>query len=551
MNKDEIYKFLIENDNEAIKLYKEYLHEWIDNNFMYFQANPLYMHIPIAPDRSSDPFYILSKYIKELKLHNKTYSNQKEKNAFFVAVSEKVLNDIRNILLKYDENIINKILSYCYSISSYNRDLSFKLLRFQQSKKYTNDEDQILNLLCTIMVENPICNTDIEEYTTEIEQFIATEDDAIELLIKIIQSEDYCTKDSMDFTYIILKELLTLSHVLVLAIHTRQDLTKGINKMAIIEVDSEGIINAPNAFPSNNIDVSNYNYRFNMDWSEYNDQLIHELDNEVFYKYGFYFHDVTILSNMFKFNNNIMVAGKNEYLKMMTNIGIENKRAENLFYYFSFNGHKEKILAENLYKYLINYDMISQKIFINYDDTHFICYKFFVKYASEYFRASVFNSPHKFFAHDDVANKITDSFCKTVETILKNAFPESVTITNFYCSSDREIDVVFILHNKIYLIECKRLSFAETNNNMHNIHKSLIKDYINQLDKEVEAFEKNMDKILNDFIQNKLINIMKKYELKGLLVTKEFSTAHIPEAKYPILMKNQLIKYINNDIKKI
>ncbi|WP_029451283.1 NERD domain-containing protein [Clostridium algidicarnis] len=554
MNKEEICSFLIENNNEAIRLYKEYLNEWIDNNFMYFQSDISMIHMPINPDRSCNPDYILRKYIIELKLNNKKYFDQKDKNMFFIELSEKVLNDIKSYLLKFNKNLVNIILLFCYSISSYNRELGFNIVSFQQNGECIDVENQILNLLCTIMTKNMIFDTDTEWYTTKIEQFIATEDEALELLIKIISSEEYASKKSMNFTDAILKELLTLSHVLVLIIHTRQDLTKGINKMSIMEIDSEGIINAHEAFDWGNTEVSNYDYRFDMDWSEYSEQLTDELDNEIFCKHGFYLHDVAILEKMLILDKEITIGDKNKYLEMITDIGIEEKRAEKLFDYFSFNRNKEKIVTEKLYKYLITeyYDMSFQKIFINFDDTYFICYKFLAKYALKYFIASVFNSPNKFIEHEIVANKITDSFCKSVEKVLKNAYPQCKTITNYYCSNDREIDVVLILQNKIYLIECKRLAFAETSNNIQNMYKSLTKDYINQLDKELEAFEKNMDKILSSFMKDKLIDseLIGKYELKGLIVTKEFSPAHIQQLKYPILIKDKLIEYINNDIKK-
>ncbi|MBU3098074.1 hypothetical protein KPL44_02160 [Clostridium sp. DSM 17811] len=88
---------------------------------------------------------------------------------------------------------------------------------------------------------------------------------------------------------------------------------------------------------------------------------------------------------------------------------------------------------------------------------------------------------------------------------------------------------------------------------MQNMHKRLTKKYMNQLDKELEAFEKNMDKITNNFIKDKLIDskFIGKYKLKGIIVTKEFSTAHIQKLKYPILIKGRLVEYIKNDINKI
>jgi hypothetical protein len=554
LSKEELYNFYVENNHEAIKFYKKYLNEWINNNFMYFMPDDLRIYMPNIQVWPYDPYNKFNNYIIKLDLHNKIYSNQKEKNEFFIDISEKILNDIKEILLKFNENTKNRILSYFYSILLCNRKLSLNIIEFQKEKKCLDEDDKILKSLCAIMTQNSIFNTNIENDTTEIEQFIATQGEAIELLIKIIQSEHYTSIGSLKLTDLILRELILLSHALVLAINTRQALTQGINKMAVVEVNNEGIVYSSNAVEFNNINVSNYNYRFNMDSDEYNEQLFIELDYEIFYKYGFHLYDVYTLKDTFNINNEIMIADKNKYLNMIKEIGIGKERAESLFEYFSFNfDNNESILAEELYKYQNSekYNMLSQRIFINLDECNFICYRFFIKYATDFFISSVFNSPHKYVKHTEVANKVTNSFVKSVEKILKDAFPDSITTTNFYCSSDREIDVIFILKNKIYLIECKRLSFPETNNSMLNMCKRLAKEYIEQLDEEIKNFKNNIEEIFNKFNTDKLINIKntKKYEIRGLIVTKEFSVVHIQKTKYPILIKNELIEYINNNIK--
>lgn len=548
---EDVCNSFIKNNNEAIKMYDEYLIEWISNNFIYINPYSLLINIPQDEKKLYNVSYLLSKYIIELNLHNRTYTNQSEKNKFFIELSEAILNDIRSYLLNLDNNSVNTILSYYYSISSYNRELSLEFVSFQKNREYNNTNNLVLNLLYTIMNDDVFLHSNTDQSTTEIEQFIATESDSIELLIKIICSENYSTKKTINFTNEVSKKLLNLSHLLVLLTNTRLNLTKGINKNEVIKVDSEGEITANNEYNYNNVMVSNYDYKFNKDWSEYDETLTMELNSEVFNKYGFDLYDMTKIKDLLVFDKDVMIGDKKVYLKMLMDIGIEKNRAENLFNYFSLNKNKERIVVEKLYKYLDSkyYDMSFKKIFINCNDKHYIVYKFLAKYASMHFIGSVFNSPNKFIKNEKVAKKITDSFCKSIEKLLKGAFPKCVIITNYYCSNDREIDVVFILQNKIYIIECKRLAFPETNNSIENMYKNITKNYINQLDMELEAFNKNKNKMLNGFVEDKLIDekSVGDYEVKGLIVTKEFSLAHNLKFKYPILIKDKLIKYIKND----
>ncbi|CAI3206474.1 hypothetical protein [Clostridium neonatale] len=532
---------------EAVKSYEKYIMQVFTNNFPF-------IGVPFKGYRAilDNPYDRFEQCIVNLNLNEKKYDTNEEKNSFFIKLSKSILDEIYSILKKIEKE---KILLYFYSFSVCNKRIGEKFVKYQMNGcNQEFDDNNITKFIDRIIKTALIINQKHEDYITEIERYFATQEDGIELLVKIIANlEENENSGKTDITFDMIKDLLVLSFVLILIINTRQDLTKGINKNANFSTDINGKIEVENLeMDLTDLDVSNYNYKFDENWNEYNEKLFLELDNGVYNKCGFYLYDVKLISDLFCFKDNVIIETKELYINKIIGLGIEKERANKLFEYFTYKNSQENINEKNLYKYInyANNNMINSKIFIQYKDGLYICYNYLIRYAAELFRGIVASNPKKYVDHNTF-EQITQGFVNDVEAELKGKFPKAKTKKNYYCSQDREIDIVCILKDKIYLIECKRPKFTLDNNEMENGYSKIMKEYMTQLEEEREAFESNKEKILNEFSREGLIsiNFKEKYEIKPLLVIKEFSPIHLQEKTFPILMKDTLITYIKNDIK--
>ena len=279
-------------------------------------------------------------------MNNNTYRSNYEKRYFFDLLLNKVFNDIKDILHKYGENDKNNILKSVYGGFAYNRYLGSLIVNKTKLKENDINEFHIENL----------------------------------------------------------KILFSLSHLLVLYINTKFDLTIGINKEKEIMVCKNGRIEVKEAFEWGNLSLKNYDYRFAGRYEEYNSNLIKMLKNNIFHRLGFDFDDVNKLEKyLISITKRIIiVADKSEWFDVMIKIGINVERAKKLINYFTLETFKEEIIVNEFHRYINtnNYSLFSQKIFIEFDGA-LICYVSQSIKAMEYFKHSVYNAPHKFVSKNE------------------------------------------------------------------------------------------------------------------------------------------------------
>lgn len=535
---------------QAADNYKKYVLKWVDGNYSYSLPDLLILHLCISDNWPDDPYNMFNKYVVELGLNNRTYLSKDEKNMFFSKVAEKVFYDIKNILFSYSQENKSDLMHNIYGSLLCNRALGLAIVRKQDKNGLIidNSPDCFLQIIFTVMDSN-------KDTTREIEQYVATQEDALELLIKIVQSFDFNEKGGQNLKENSLEKLFTLSHILILITHTRQDFTIGINYDKELSADENGKISS-NAFMWNNVDLNNLDYKFSEDYSEFSKSLIQQLNNEILKKLGFDFDDLEKLKNYLQSieNEQIIIEDKKTWIKIITDIGIDSSRATNLIKYFLFPTSNEVVDINSLYK-LINPEynkMFSLSIFIEFNDM-FICFIIQSLYAITYFVNSAFNYPDKFIDNKSLVEKIADAFCTPVECRLQHSFKNSQSTTHYYlskiCKSNREIDVIFVIENRIYLIECKRLNFPRSDTGVINQHNQLLGKYSKQLKAEVNDFHNNQEKIMDDLTRNNLIIFDKstQYKINGIIVTKEFSPSQI-QASNSIIQVDQLVGYIKRDL---
>ncbi|NQX64745.1 hypothetical protein HQN90_01265 [Paenibacillus alba] len=531
--------------------YKSYISNWLNDNFMYFSSDFLSIHVPISPDLSIDPYAMMRQNIIDLKLNNNEYKSRDDKNAFFNVIIEKVFREINDVLLKCLKTDKESIMEFLYGSLIYNRYLGQMIVKKQDGKCVIidNNKDDFLQILFTVMELS-------DDNCREIEQYIATQEDAIELLIKISYSCDFSENNDVvkrDLKKV--NKLFSLSHLLVLLIHTKQDLTIGINKDKKVFVDNDGIIDVIEAFQWGNLSLDNYNYKFSQNFDEYSRINMNQLSNSILQELGFNLDDVNILQKYLisKMRELVVVADESEWMEKFSKLRMNMDRALKLFEYFKFRKFSEIISLEQLHKYVNAnyYPMLSQKVYI--ESNHlYICYTAQAVYALEYFRSNVFNNPHKFVANKKIVDKVSNSFCDSIATKLKASFEEAQITLNYHfsqsCPSDREIDIIFVLYNVIFLIECKRLSFPLSNTGIHNEYKQLIGKYTYQLNAEIQDFLKYQERIKAHLQSCKLIQFNKNidYKVKEIIVVKEFSPSQIHNNS--IIREDQLIQYIKDYI---
>ncbi len=556
----------IENDksysniyDKAISNYHLFINELIDTYTIY----------DYNIDDNSDN--IISKqidYVNQLFFEgNDTetiYRSSEEKKVLFKYPKDKIKREIDEILDELSIEEIKLFLCSIYNMYIYNRLFSVHIISF---KAYGELYNLPIDDFCKKKINSFLKISNLKKRTELMETVESSLDKSNKIFLLLMsfilrrikfETNDgnymHCKLIEFDKIKYLLYKGFSLYHIVEL----EYDITVGIDRNLILYFDLDGELSFDGDIQSCKRSLSDYDYKMYDMNLELDEKLRNGLEREIKKTLGFNLGDLRKMINFHRntvnMNNLIMINTKSEWISWIMETGFDDDLANKIFEYFSYSHNKGNKSDKFDFSDLVCIDQkIQDKFFLQVGQDNYLSSQILLNYGCKLLGQKIYNSPASYIENKTLVDRIANSFCSLIAEDLNKIFSNAIIINNLSLSaiseSDREIDILLIYDSLIYIIECKRMAFPLDDIKVRSQYNNLLNKCTKQVNMQVKEFTSNKNKILTSLSENySEIRVEDEYKVFGIIVTKEYSPAHDRKNTVPIVHRNELIEYLQNNL---
>ncbi len=500
---------------------------------------------------------------KTIQLEEMTGSDSYTQELFGTINDKKLLfnsinDDLRCSLIKLFSQLSNHKIKSAYEKMTYMhiyiRNLTLHILNYRAFNKLFDlpIDEFTLGLISKL---DGLNKSMVDQVSKSMESSLTKSDDILILLMNLYKSDGLIksnsdVKNSKSRDEATFRELFFTGFQYLITIKLDYDLTKGLDREKNIMFNDNNLLDCEEKLEHTKISASDIDYKFYEDDTDLDVNHKKNLNRELKKVLGFDNDDVELVMNkLFEKTDVITCKSRIEWIHEIQKMNISESIANDIFNYFAYR--RESIVDNgNYYSHFVQTkSKIEEALFIEIHKDEYITNKTILKWGTNLFHQLSFNSPRKYLGSNYVVDKISDSFCSEVESLLVDNFEEITTFKNFYlndvCKSDCEIDVLAIQNNTIIILECKRLGFTRDQISAKNQKKHLEEKYTKQLNNQIAAVKSNYEKIIAHFNKEcKPLSKKNDYKVLGFIITKELSYAHFNNNTSHIIHVNKLIEHL-------